>query len=165
MRPSASIAVTTTRVLRLLRSGLLRLFRGFQHLFWSRAHSDVLREIYPADYAVRINEELRRACDICSLRPCALMQHIVPPNHLRLRIGQERIGVAKFLTLVLIDFRRVHANRNDLNPARFKVPKSLLKTPQLGVTQWSPETTIKNQRDGFGSANKITKRDVFAILI
>jgi hypothetical protein len=37
------------------------------------------------------------------------------------------------LTLAPIDLRRVHANRDDLNPPGFKLWKSLLKTPQLGV--------------------------------
>jgi hypothetical protein len=38
------------------------------------------------------------------------------------------------LSLVSIDFGRVHTNREDLNPARFKLWKPLLKTPQLRVT-------------------------------
>ncbi len=60
------------------------------------------------------------------------MQQIVTPNHFRLWIGQKRVGVAKLLSLAPIDFRRVNANRDDLNPARFKFRKPL-KTPQLGV--------------------------------
>jgi len=61
------------------------------------------------------------------------MQQIVTPNHFRLWIGQECIGVAKLLSLASIDFRRVHANRDDMNPAGFKFRKPLLETPQLGV--------------------------------
>ena len=80
------------------------------------------------------------------------MQEIVPSNDFRLWIGQECVGVAEFLSLAPIDVRRVHANRDDMNPARFKFRKPLLKTPQLGVAKWSPETAIKNQRDGFRSA-------------
>ena len=62
------------------------------------------------------------------------MQQIVTPNHFRLWIRQKCIGVAKLLSLAPINIRRVHANRDDLNPARFKLLKPLLKTPQLGVT-------------------------------
>jgi hypothetical protein len=109
------------------------LFEGFQHLLWPRPHSDVLGEIYPADYPVRIDEKLCRARDVGAFGPRAAMQHIVSPNYVRLRIGQERVSVTKFLTLAPIDLRRVHTNGDDLNPARFKFWKSLLKTPQLGV--------------------------------
>jgi len=112
---------------------LARLFKGFQHLCRPRAYSNVLRQIDPADYAVRIDEELRRARDVRSLGPCALMQHIVPPNDFRLWIGQKRVRVAEFLALAPIDLRRVHANPDDLNPVGFKFRKAALKTPQLGV--------------------------------
>jgi hypothetical protein len=37
------------------------------------------------------------------------------------------------LSLAPIDFRRVHANRDDMDPAGFKFRKPLLETPQLGV--------------------------------
>jgi hypothetical protein len=93
------------------------------------------------------------------------MQQIVTPNHFRLWIGQKRVGVAKLLSLAPIDFRRVNANRDDLNPARFKFRKPLLKTPQLGVAKWSPETAIKNQRDGFRSAEELAKSNVLSVLI
>jgi len=61
------------------------------------------------------------------------MQEIVTSNHIRRRIRQECVGVAKFLSLAPIDFRRVDANRDDMNPARFKFRKPLLETPQIGV--------------------------------
>jgi hypothetical protein len=93
------------------------------------------------------------------------MQQIVTANDFRLRVGEERVSVAEFLSWAPIDIRRVHANRDDLNPARLKFRKPLLKTPQLGVTQWSPETPIKDQRDGFRFGDKITKRNVLAVLI
>ena len=55
------------------------------------------------------------------LGPPASMQEVVPPNDVRFGIRQERVGVAKFLSLAPVDFRCVHANRDHLNPARFKV--------------------------------------------
>jgi hypothetical protein len=113
---------------------LLVLFKGSQDLLGPRAHSDILGEIHPADYSVRINEKFCRTRDVGAFGSRAVMQHIVSPYHVRLRIGQKRVGVAKFLALAPIDLRRVYTNGNDLNPARFKFWKSLLKTPQLGVT-------------------------------
>lgn len=77
------------------------------------------------------------------------MEYIVSPNHFRLRVGEECVSVAEFLALAAIDVRRIHANRDDLNPMRFKFGQLLLKTPQLGVAEGSPETAIKNQRNGF----------------
>lgn len=113
---------------------MLPSLKGFQHLFRTRTYGDVFGEIHPADCPGGINEKLCRARNIRSFRSCAAMQQIVTPNHFCLGIGQKCIGVAKFLFLATINIRRVHANRDDLNPARFKLLKPLLKTPQLGVT-------------------------------
>jgi hypothetical protein len=118
----------------LVRNSLLCLAKRFQHLFGSRAHGDVLGEVHPADRPGRINEELCRARDIRAFWSCTTMKQIVSSNHFRLRIGQECVSVAKFLSLAPINIRRVHADRDDLNPTRFKLLKPLLKTPQLGVT-------------------------------
>ena len=112
---------------------MVPLFEGFQHLFRTRTYGDVFGEIHPADYSARINEKFCRARDVRAFGPCAAMREIVTPNHFRLWIGQECVGVAKFLSLAPIDVRRVHANRDDTNPARFKFRKPLLETPQLGV--------------------------------
>jgi hypothetical protein len=83
------------------------------------------------------------------LRPCATMQEIVTSNHFRFRIGQECVGETQFLALTAIDFRWVDTNRGEMNPARFKFRKPMLKTPQLGVAQRSPETAIEDQQDSF----------------
>jgi hypothetical protein len=117
-----------------VRGSLLPLFKGFQHLFRTRTYGDVFGEIHPADYSARINKKLCRARDVCAFGSCAAMQKIATPNHFRLRVRQECIGVTEFLALAPIDVRRVHADRDDLNPARFKFRKPLLETPQLGVT-------------------------------
>jgi len=112
---------------------LLPLVKSLQHLLGSRAYGDVLGEIHPADYSARIDEKLCRARDVRAFGSCAAMQQIVTPNHFRLWIRQECICVAKLLSLAPIDFRRVNANRDDMNPVRFKFRKPLLETPQLGV--------------------------------
>lgn len=109
------------------------MFKGFQHLFGSRAYGDVFGQIHPADRPGGINQKLCRARDIRAFGSCAMMQQIVTPNHFRLWIGQERVAVTRFLSLASIDFRRVHTNRDDFNPVRFKLWKPLLETPQLGV--------------------------------
>ena len=113
---------------------MLPSLKGFQRLFRTRTYGDVFGEIHPANCPGRINEKLCRTSDIRAFGSCTRVQQIVTPNHFCLGIGQECVGVAKFLSLAPIDIRRVHANRDDLNPTRFKFLKPLLKTPQLGVT-------------------------------
>jgi hypothetical protein len=116
-----------------VRGSLLPLFKGLQHLFGPRAYSDVFGEIHPADYPARINEKLCRPRNIRPFGSCAAMQQIVTPNHFGVWIRQECICVTKLSSLAPIDVRRVNANRDDMNPARFKFRKPLLETPQLGV--------------------------------
>jgi hypothetical protein len=113
---------------------LLPSLKGFQYLFRTRTYGNVFGEIHPANCPGGINEKLCRTRDIRAFWSCTRMQQIVTPNHFCRGIGQECVGVAKFLFLATISIRRVHANRDDLNPARFKLLKPLLKTPQLGVT-------------------------------
>jgi hypothetical protein len=116
-----------------MRRSLLRLLKGFQHLMGSHAHGDVFGEIHPADRPGGINEKLCWARNIRVVGSCAAMQQIVTTNHVRLRIREECVGIAKFLSLAPIDFRCVHTNSDDMNPARFKFRNPLLETPQLGV--------------------------------
>ena len=77
------------------------------------------------------------------------MQHIVTANNFCLGIGKQRESVAAFLRLPPIDLRRINADADYADPARIEIRKPLLKTPQLGVAEQSPEAAIKNQRDSF----------------
>src|SRR5437899_5006285 len=51
-----------------------------------------------------------------------------------------------------------------MNPPRLKIRKTTLKTPQLGVTKWSPVPPIENQNRAVGR-NQIGERDFFAVLV
>ena len=73
------------------------------------------------------------------------MQDIVSANNLRIRIGQQRECVAQFLRLASIDLRWIDADADDTNAARLEFGKPVLETPQLGVAEQSPKTTIENQ--------------------
>lgn len=75
------------------------------------------------------------------------MQHIVSANNLRLRIGKQRKRVPELLRLPLVNIRRIDANADDTNAARVEFRKPSLETPQLGVAERSPKTTIENQHD------------------
>ena len=77
------------------------------------------------------------------------MQQVIAADNFGLGIGKQRETVAEFLRLPPIDLRRINADADYADPARIEIRKSLLKTPQLGVAQRSPEAAIKNQRDSF----------------
>jgi hypothetical protein len=75
------------------------------------------------------------------------MQDIVSANNLRVRIGQQRKRVPALLRLLLINIRRIDADADNMNAARLEFRKPLLETPQLGVAEQSPKTTIENHHD------------------
>jgi hypothetical protein len=142
-----------------------RLIEGFQDLTGPRPHHDAFCQIHPADRAGGVDQKLGRARDIGALRPGAGMQHVVTPNHPGILVGEQWKLEAEPLALAAIDLRRVDADANHANAARVEFRKLLLKTPQLGVTKWSPEPAIKNQDRAFRTGKQISQRDRFAILV
>jgi hypothetical protein len=147
------------------RTGVSHFVKCFQHLFWSRTDSDVFREINPTYNTARIDKEFRGTGNVCAFGSRAAMQEIVTSNDLRVRIRQESIGVTKFLSPTSIDFWRVHTNRDDINPARFKFRKALLETPQLGVAERSPMPAIENQKRAPAVREEIGQCYRFSILV
>src|SRR5215470_7445754 len=96
------------------------------------------------------------------------MQHIISANDFRVGIGKQRKGVADFLRLASANLRWIHTDADDANAAPFEFRKTLLETPQLGVAERSPKTTIENQRNCLRSrrsAEQIAKADQISILI
>ena len=77
------------------------------------------------------------------------MQHIVTANDFGVGIGKQRESVAAFLRLPPVDLRRINADADYAYPARIKIRKPSLKTPQLGVAERSPKAAIKNQHNSF----------------
>ena len=73
------------------------------------------------------------------------MQNVVTANYARIRVGQKRKRKMHFLRVAAIDLDRVNTDRHDLDAARSEIRKTLLKTPQLGVTKRSPMSPVKNQ--------------------
>jgi hypothetical protein len=120
------------------------LIRRIEDLLGPRAHGDVLGKIDPANHAVRINQKFGRPGNVRSFRSCPGMQHIVTANDFSLGIGKQRESVAAFLRLPPVDLRRIDADADYADRARIEIRKPLLKTPQLGVAQRSPEAPVKN---------------------
>ena len=125
------------------------LIEGIEDLLRPRAHRDVLRKIDPTNHSVRINKKFGRSGNVSAFRPRAGMQYIVTANDFGVGIGKQRESVADFLRLPPVDLRRINADADYAYPARVKIRKPSLKTPQLGVAERSPKAAIKNQRDSF----------------
>ena len=123
------------------------LIEGIEDLLRPRAHRDVLRKIDPTNHSVRINKKFGRSGNVSAFRPRAGMQYIVTANDFGVGIGKQRESVADSLRLPPVDLRRINADADYAYPARIKIRKPSLKTPQLGVAERSPKAAIKNQRD------------------
>jgi hypothetical protein len=144
------------------------LVKGIKHLFRTRAHGNVVGQINPANHAIRIKEKFGRPRDVRSFRACPGMQHIIPANNLRLRIGKQRERVPELVRLPFVDIRWIDADADDANATRLEIRQPLLETPQLGVTKSSPESAIENQRNRLRSrrsAEQFTKAEGISILI
>ena len=74
------------------------------------------------------------------------MQYVVSANDFRVRIGKQWKSIPELLRLPLVDIRWINTNADDTNAARVEFRESMLETPQLGVTERSPKTTIENQQ-------------------
>jgi len=107
--------------------------RRFQNLFRPGPHPQILSQIYPAHRARRIDEKLGRPGDILAIDSLPCVNQIVTANGFRFRIRKKSECVAGFLTEVAGLLGSVHADRNRTNPYFFKLIKTILDAPQLGV--------------------------------
>jgi hypothetical protein len=103
--------------------------RGFQHLLRPDADAEVTGEIAPADGAGAIDEELGGAGDVVSVFARASVEDAVARDRLRVRIGEQREGVAGFLAEIARLLRRVDADRNRLDAGGAEVGEMLFDTP------------------------------------
>jgi hypothetical protein len=137
---------------------------SFQHFFRSRADTDVVRQIHPAHRARGIDQEFSGPRDVGAVRTRARMEKIVATDHLRFYIGQKRKCVTHLLRMSAVDLNGIDTDTSDANAAGIKITKPLLKTPQLGVAEWSPMSAIKDQERG-SSRRQIGQCDRFTVLI
>ena len=63
-----------------------------------------------------------------------------------------------------VDINRIDADRGDANSAILKLGQAPLKTPQLGVTEWSPMSAVKDQDRAVGW-KQIGQRNRLSVLI
>ena len=83
------------------------------------------------------------------------MQQIISADDFGLRIGEQWERVTQLLRLSSINLRWIDADADHADSALVEVSKPLLETPQLGVAEWSPKTTIENQHDSSGAGKQV----------
>ena len=93
------------------------------------------------------------------------MQDIISANSLGVRIGKQWKRIPERLRLAAANVRRIDADADYANTLRVEFRKPLLETPQLGVAEWSPKSTIENQHGSFRAGKQIAESDRFSILI
>ena len=108
---------------------LIHRLRCFEYLLRPRADTEIAGEIAPADGAGAVEEELGGAGDVVSVFARAFVQDAVARDRLRVRIGQQREGVAGFLTEIARLLRRVDADRDRLDAGGAEVGEMLFDTP------------------------------------
>ena len=116
---------------------LLQLLNGlcsFQHLLRPGAHPEILSQVYPANGAGRIQQELSGPGNVLAINSLPRMDEIVAANSFHFRIGKKSKRVAGLLTEIARHFRGVHADRNRANSCLCELIQTLLNAPQLGVT-------------------------------
>ena len=108
---------------------LLQAIECLEHLVGAGPDGEALGQVHPADRTGRVDQEFGGAGDVTALRSATLVQEIVTPDHLGVRVGQEGICEAQLLAVPAIDLRRVNADGDQADAARVKVWEPLLKTP------------------------------------
>ena len=84
-----------------LRTNASKPVYGRKNRFWPSAHTDIIRQVHPADRAGRINEEFGGPGDVFTFFAALSMQHSVLTDRLSLGIGKKwkpiPSGLAKLL--------------------------------------------------------------------
>jgi len=86
------------------------------------------------------------------------MEQIVAPNNFRLGIGQERKRVSLLPAMSLARFHRINTDPEDTDATLLKFRKPFLKTPQLGVTKYSPSN--RDRRSTTQPECQVTQEDL-----
>ena len=123
--------------------------RRGQQLVRPRPYSDVFCEICPTHDSRAIDQEFRRAGDICSIRTSAWMQKFVTPNYLSLWVRKKWKRVASFAAEIFRDFGSIDTDGDGQDALRFEFRQRLFDTSQLEVAVRSPVAAVENQQNSF----------------
>jgi hypothetical protein len=132
----------------LQRSLKIKLIPRLQDLVSSCPDGGVFGLVYPADGFCGVDENFSRSRNIRSVLSPFLVEQIITLQH-RIIGRQKGVGYAELRSLAAIYFRRICADSDQPNAAAFKLREALLKTPQLGVAEWSPMSAVKYEQSRF----------------
>ena len=134
---------------RSLPPALLQQLRLLQYLLRPCANPLFLSQHHPPHSPTLINQKLRRSRYINTTTTTIRMHQIPTPYHFPFLIRKKRKRVTRILHQLSRLLRTVNTDRDRSHPRLIKTRQIPLNTPQLGVTQRSPVTTIKNQQHTF----------------
>jgi hypothetical protein len=103
--------------------------RRFEHLFGPCADADIAREIAPADGAGSVDEELGGAGDVVAASDAVFVEDTVARDRCRIRISEQREGVAGFGAQIARLLGRVDADRDRLDAGGAEIGEMLFDTP------------------------------------
>ena len=90
---------------------------------------------------------------------------MVSSNNLCVRIGKQWKSIPELLRVPSVNIRLINTDADDTNAARVVFRKPMLETPQLGVAERSPKTSIENEEGTLRVGKQIAKAYRFSILI
>jgi hypothetical protein len=95
-----------------MRAAATEFIVGLQHLFGTRANSDILGQVYPPNRAGRINQKFSWTRNVGVSRPSSFVQKIVTPHNFSRGIGKKSVSEAHLLTMPQGHIWRVNADRD-----------------------------------------------------
>jgi hypothetical protein len=116
------------------RADLLRRINRAQRLFRPRPHGDVIGQIDPTNGLAAIDIKFGRPGDIVAFRTGSAMENIVSLDDSGIRVRKKREVEVHLFRVTAVSLHRIDADGGNLDSTRFEITKTILKTPQLGVT-------------------------------
>ena len=114
------------------------------------ADADIFGEVFPADGAGAVEEELGGTGDVGGFRAGSFMQEIVAANDFRVWIGEKRKGVALLGAEMFGNGGRVHTDSHGADALGGELGELVLDASQLEVAEGSPVAAVEDEQDGLG---------------
>ncbi len=125
---------------------LFQQLRNFEHLLGPRSNPIVLSQIDPSHCTCRVEQELRGTRNVMTILTGACMNQIVSTNHFHVLIREQGESVASLLREIARHVRIINTDRDRTYSFCAQLVQTFFNTPQLGVAQRSPVTSVKNQQ-------------------
>jgi hypothetical protein len=101
----------------------------FQHKLRAGANSEIVGQVHPADNSSGVDEKFSRSSNVAAVLAGFGVQNSVAANHLRRRIGQERISVSSGAAELVRLLGRIDTDGRDFNTVLMKFAEMLFETP------------------------------------